>query len=73
MAIDPVCGVEIDEVMADELGAERIVYGDRTYLFCCAYCRERFEADPARYLGPSEQRRGKGGPGPAGGRRQGDA
>lgn len=63
MAIDPVCGTEIDEGLADELGAERIVYGDRTYLFCCAYCRDRFEADPARYIGPSEGRTGRGGAG----------
>ena len=65
MAIDPVCGTEIDEEQADALGAEAVVYGDRTYLLCCPYCRERFEADPARYLGPGEGdwwRQDRGGP-----------
>lgn len=66
MAIDPVCGTEIDEGLAEELGAESVVYGDRTYLFCCPYCRERFEADPGRYLGG--EGRGSGRSGGDGGR-----
>ena len=50
MAVDPVCGMEIDETMAEDLGAERLEYQGRTYYFCCPYCRQQFEADPERYL-----------------------
>jgi uncharacterized protein len=41
---DPVCGMRIDRAKA--LGVE---HGGRTYGFCSAHCRDRFEADPQRY------------------------
>ncbi|MFO7245576.1 MAG: YHS domain-containing protein [Thermaerobacter sp.] len=52
MAVDPVCGMEIDEALAEDLGAERLEYRGRVYWFCCPHCRRQFEADPERYLQP---------------------
>jgi xanthine dehydrogenase accessory factor len=43
-ATDPVCGM----VVAVR-GAESAEHGGVAYFFCSAGCRERFEADPARY------------------------
>src|SRR4051794_9019377 len=37
MAIDPVCGMQVDETTA--LSAER---DGQTYYFCCAHCRDKF-------------------------------
>ena len=47
-ATDPVCGMSVDPHTARH-GAE---HNGRTYYFCSARCRERFEADPAKYLDP---------------------
>jgi Cu+-exporting ATPase len=46
MAIDPVCGMTVDETSA----AATRVHEGTTYYFCCARCGARFEADPAAYL-----------------------
>lgn len=43
---DPVCGMKVDPHTAKH----RAEYGGRTYYFCRAGCREKFEADPLRYL-----------------------
>ena len=43
---DPVCGMDVDPKGAKH----RAEYAGRTYLFCCGGCRERFLADPERYL-----------------------
>jgi xanthine dehydrogenase accessory factor len=43
-AVDPVCGMTV--ALAS---AEALVHDGTTYAFCCAGCRARFEADPARY------------------------
>ena len=49
-AIDPVCGMRVDPSRtphhADHAGTR--------YHFCAARCRERFVADPARFLDPPE-------------------
>ena len=45
-AIDPVCGMTVEIAGARETA----VHDGRTYYFCGAGCRRRFEADPARYL-----------------------
>lgn len=50
VAVDPVCGMEIDEATAAEMGVETLDYGGTTYYFCCPPCRRRFEAEPERYL-----------------------
>ena len=39
MAIDPICGMTVDE--AEGLRAER---GRQTYYFCCDHCRRKFLA-----------------------------
>ena len=45
-AIDPVCGMTV----AVEGAKETAVYEGVTYYFCNPGCRERFEAEPARYV-----------------------
>jgi xanthine dehydrogenase accessory factor len=45
-AVDPVCGMTVSIAGARETA----VHDGRTYYFCCAGCRSRFEADPAPYL-----------------------
>src|ERR1043166_4156676 len=44
--IDPVCGMTVDPQKA----AGSFVYKDQTYFFCSLGCRERFSADPERFL-----------------------
>ncbi|HEY7840835.1 MAG TPA: YHS domain-containing protein, partial [Gammaproteobacteria bacterium] len=46
LAVDPVCGMKVDPHTAKH-GTE---HGGRTYYFCSASCRQKFLADPARYL-----------------------
>jgi Cu+-exporting ATPase len=48
MAKDPVCRMTVDEAKA--LKAE---YRGETYFFCAQVCKDRFLADPERYLRPS--------------------
>src|SRR5271165_2653472 len=48
LARDPVCGMSVDPATA----AHRFDHQGTTYSFCCAGCRDKFAADPARYLGP---------------------
>jgi P-type Cu+ transporter len=53
VAIDPVCGMKIKR----ETARHRFDYRGQEYLFCCARCRERFQADPESFLNkpkPSE-------------------
>ena len=44
-AADPVCGMTVDVATA----RYRTTHEGRTYYFCSAGCRERFEVDPSRY------------------------
>ena len=46
--VDPVCGMTVDP--ARSAGAHE--HGGRTYYFCSPRCRERFAADPTRYVDP---------------------
>ncbi|HJR04472.1 MAG TPA: YHS domain-containing protein, partial [Methylomirabilota bacterium] len=46
---DPVCGMDVTPGAAAGGSAE---HGGATYWFCNPSCRERFIADPARFLGP---------------------
>ncbi|WP_323394202.1 heavy metal translocating P-type ATPase [Myxococcus guangdongensis] len=48
-AIDPVCGMRVDP-SAPKGGS--LEHEGRTFHFCNPKCRERFRADPARYLAP---------------------
>jgi Cu+-exporting ATPase len=55
IAIDPVCGMKVKR----ETAKHRLDYRGEEYLFCCARCRERFQADPESFLKtskPSEQK-----------------
>ncbi|HET8726042.1 MAG TPA: heavy metal translocating P-type ATPase [Alphaproteobacteria bacterium] len=45
-AVDPVCGMEVDPHTADH----RAIWHGQTYYFCSAGCREKFTAEPERYL-----------------------
>jgi Cu+-exporting ATPase len=45
---DPVCGMTVNPATAKY----KVTEGGTTYVFCCAGCRSKFEADPARYLRP---------------------
>lgn len=49
MAIDPVCGMTVDEGAA----AGSAVHAGKTWYFCSPKCQHEFEANPARYAGVS--------------------
>jgi Cu+-exporting ATPase len=49
--VDPVCGMQVDPRTARGGSFE---HEGTTYHFCSPRCRERFAADPARYLAPPE-------------------
>ena len=53
MAIDPVCGMEVDPQSA----AAQATYGGVTYYFCSLGCKQQFERAPAYFV----QRAGGGG------------
>ncbi len=46
MAVDPVCGMAVDEKRA----AWRSEYQGTTYLFCSPGCKKTFEKEPARFV-----------------------
>jgi len=43
---DPVCGMTVDPAKA----RHRAEHAGQSYFFCGAKCREKFTADPARYV-----------------------
>src|SRR6266852_3338 len=47
IATDPVCGMQVDERTA----AGSSVFEDRSYYFCSAGCKKKFEANPTAYVG----------------------
>jgi P-type Cu+ transporter len=48
VAIDPVCGMKVKR----ETAKHRFEYRGQEYLFCGGRCRERFQADPEKFLKP---------------------
>jgi Cu+-exporting ATPase len=48
---DPVCGMDVDP----HTTKHRTQHAGRTYYFCSARCRERFIAEPTKYLTPEKQ------------------
>jgi len=46
-ATDPVCGMTVELPARQQTAHAGLVYS-----FCCADCRQSFEAEPERYLGP---------------------
>ena len=49
---DPVCGMTIDPAKAKH----RAEHAGHSYFFCSAKCREKFAAEPARYVSPARAR-----------------
>ena len=49
---DPVCGMMVDPAATPH----RADHADQTWYFCSARCREKFVADPVRYLGDAEDK-----------------
>ncbi len=45
---DPVCGMTVDPARAKATHE----HAGKTYYFCCTGCKEKFSADPAKYLVP---------------------
>ena len=54
LAMDPMCGMQVRTADAPA----RSSYGGQRFWFCSDRCRERFDADPARFASPPA------GPGP---------
>ncbi len=48
---DPVCGMRVDPATAKH----RADHGGDTYFFCSGGCREKFLADPDKYIGKADQ------------------
>ena len=46
MAKDPVCGMEVNEKEAKH----KTEHMGKTYYFCCSMCKEKFEANPHKYM-----------------------
>ena len=45
MAIDPICGMTVDEKTAKF----KSDYKGKTYYFCAPGCNKKFDADPVKY------------------------
>ncbi len=56
MAIDPVCGMTVDEKSA----AATYEYQGKTYYFCAPGCKAAFEKDPEKFLGEHKGHEGHG-------------
>ena len=50
VAIDPVCGMSV----TIETAKHRFAYRGQDYFFCGKRCRERFEAEPEKFLQPKQ-------------------
>lgn len=46
MAVDPVCGMEVDEATA-EWKSEHM---GKTYYFCAPGCKQAFDENPLKYM-----------------------
>jgi Cu+-exporting ATPase len=49
MAVDPVCGIHVDERAAKPEEEYTSQYSDQTFYFCSNDCKETFDATPAQY------------------------
>lgn len=43
--ICPVCGMKVDDLKA----AEHSTFQGKTYYFCCADCKSKFDTSPLQY------------------------
>ena len=48
--VDPVCGMTVDPAISKH----QLDHAGQTFHFCSASCREKFAADPTRYLKPNQ-------------------
>jgi YHS domain-containing protein/uncharacterized membrane protein YraQ (UPF0718 family) len=55
-ATDPVCGMQVEQANAPATA----VHEGITVYFCCDACRERFQANPAKYLSDAPEPAGTG-------------
>jgi YHS domain-containing protein len=46
MAVDPVCKMHVDESKA----AATSEYNGKTFYFCAAVCKRKFDANPQQYV-----------------------
>jgi YHS domain-containing protein len=46
MAIDPVCGMEVDESKTTYISE----FEGKKYYFCCGHCKAEFDKNPHKYL-----------------------
>lgn len=46
MAIDPVCGMQVDEKKV----TQKTFYRGIAYYFCSATCKKEFDKDPSKYV-----------------------
>ena len=51
MAIDPVCGMQVDEKTAKH----KSEYKGETYYFCAPGCKFTFDEKPEDYVGPNRK------------------
>jgi len=51
MAIDPVCGMEVDPEHAEASAG----YRGETYYFCAEGCKEKFLKEPGKYVLTNEE------------------
>ena len=58
VAIDPVCGMKVKRASA----RHRFVYRGQEYFFCNPRCRERFVAEPDKFLEPQQRASSQGKP-----------
>jgi YHS domain-containing protein len=49
MAIDPVCGMDVDEKNAPA----KTEYEGVEYYFCSPTCKQEFQEDPEEYISPA--------------------
>ncbi|MDQ7848784.1 MAG: YHS domain-containing protein [Armatimonadota bacterium] len=56
MAIDPVCGMTVEEQKA----AGSSEYRGQTYYFCSSGCKAAFDKEPERYVGHGSHQPGHG-------------
>ena len=49
MSVDPVCGMEVDELRAKATG-KMSVFNGKPYYFCADECKDQFDKNPGRYL-----------------------
>lgn len=54
LSIDPVCGMEVDEVRAKATGLTS-EYQGKTYYFCSVDCKEQFDSNPAEFIEESAE------------------